>query len=126
MISGYNMIEVINAFNKKDIYYSFKDLDSLKRSNYAHLIKYNFKDNNDYLLAYTNYNINILNLTLKTIISSIKINNEIYSILPSNEKNIIICQGKNFSENQYTKLSVVHIDSGKINLGYIYLRQKSF
>jgi hypothetical protein len=114
IISRYNMIEVINPFNKNDVYYSFKDLDSLKGSNYTHSIMYNFKDNNDYLLSYTKNNINILNLTLKAIISSIKINNEIYSILPWNEKYIIICQGKSFSENQFTKISIIHIDSGKI------------
>ena len=123
IISGYNMIEVINPFNKNNVYYSFKDQDSLKGSNYTHSIMYNFKDNNDYLLAYTNHNINILNLTLKTIISSIKLNNEIYSILPWNENYIIICQGKNFSSNQFTKISVVHIDSGKI-ITDIYISDK--
>ena len=103
--------------------YSYKDLDILKGSNYSHSIIYNFKDNNDYLLAYTNHNINILNLTLKAAISSIKINNEIYSFLPWNEKYIIICQGKSFGENQFTKISVVHIDSGKI-ITDIYISDK--
>jgi len=123
IVSGYNMIEVVNPFNKNDVYYSYKDLDSLKGSNYSHSIMYNFKDNNDYLLAYNNHNINILNLTLKAAISSIKINNEIYSFLPWNEKYIIICQGKSFGENQFTKISVVHIDSGKI-ITDIYISDK--
>ena len=123
IISGYNMIEVINPFKKNDVYYSFKDQDSLKGSNYTHSIMYNFKDNNDYLLSYTKHNINILNLTLKTIISSIKINNEIYSILPWNEKYLIICQGNSFGENLFTKISIIYIDSEKI-ITDIYISEK--
>jgi hypothetical protein len=123
IISGYNMIEVINPFNKNDAYYSFKNQDSLKGSNYTHSIMYNFKDNNDYLLTYNRNTINILNLTLKTVISSIKINNEIYSISPWNEKYLLLCQGKSFSENQFTKISIVHIDSRKI-ITDIYISDK--
>ena len=123
IITGYNMIEVINPFKKNDVYYSLKGQDSLKGSNYTHSIMYNFKDNNDYLLTYNRNNINILNLTLETLISSIKINNEIYSILPWNEKYLLLCQGKSFSENQFTKISIVHIDSRKI-ITDIYISDK--
>ena len=121
IISGYNMIEVINPFKKNDVYYSLKDQDSLKGSIYIHSIMYNYKDNNDYLLTYNRNTINILNLTLKTVISSIKINNEIYSILPWNEKYLILCQGKSFCE--FTKISIVHIDSRKI-ITNIYISDK--
>jgi len=123
IISGNNMIEVLNPFKKDDVYYSFKDNDNLKGSNYTHSIMYNFKENNDYLLSYTRNNINILNLTLKEIISSIKINNEIYSVLPWNEKYLIICQGNSFGEKKFGKISIIHVDSKKI-ITDIYISEK--
>ena len=114
IISGNGKIEILNPFlDKNRIYHSFKDNDNLKGGNYAYSILYNFRDNNDFLLSYTKYKINIINLNIKNIIFTIEIKNNINSVLAWNKKYLIVSEGDNYGKNKFAKLLIIHIDSKK-------------
>ena len=115
IVSGSNKIEIINPLLEKNkIIYVFKDNDNLKGGNYAFSIMYDFRDNNDYLLSYNKYLINIINLNEKNILYSIKMQYNINSVLAWNKNYLIISQGDNYGSVKYTKLTVICIDSQKI------------
>ena len=82
IVSRTDKIEILNPFLEKDkIIYEFKDNDNLKGLNYAYSILYNFRDNNDCLLSYNKYKINIINLNNKNLIFSIKMKYNINLVL---------------------------------------------
>ena len=115
ILSGYNKIEIMNPFEEKNkIKHVFKDNDNLKGGNYAYFILYNFRDNYDYLLSYTRYIINIINLNTKNINYSIKMKYNINSVLCWNKKYLIASQGENYGNSKISKLAIIHIDSKKI------------
>ena len=114
ILAGSGKIEIINPLVEKNrSIYIFKDDDNLKGSNYAYSILYNFRDNYDYLLSYTRYKINIINLNLKIIAYSLEMKYNINSVLSWNKKYLIIAQGDNYGKEKFNKLTIVHIDSKK-------------
>ena len=115
ILSGYSKIEIMNPFEDKNkIKHVFKDNDNLKGGNYAYSILYNFRDNYEYLLSYTRYKINIINLNTKNIKYSIKMNYNINSVLCWNKKYLIASHGENYGNVKISKLAIIHIDSKKI------------
>lgn len=112
VISGSNKIEIINPLDKNNKF-TFKDNDNLKGGNYAYSILYNFRDNNDYLLSYTKYKINIINLNSKILVSTIEIKNNINYVLPWNKNYLIVSQGEKYRQNNFDKLWIIEIDSKK-------------
>ena len=115
IVSRTDKIEILNPFLEKDkIIYEFKDNDNLKGLNCAYSILYNFRDNNDCLLSYNKYKINIINLNNKNILFSIKMKYNINSVLAWNKNYLIVSQGDNYGAAKFTKLSVIDIESQKI------------
>ncbi len=115
IVSRTDKIDILNPFLEKDkIIYEFKDNDNLKGLNCAYSILYNFRDNNDCLLSYNKYKINIINLNNKNILFSIKMKYNINSVLAWNKNYLIVSQGDNYSAANFTQLSVIDIESQKI------------
>ena len=115
ILAGYGKIEIMNPLEEKNkIIHVFKDNDNLKGGNYAFSILYNFRDNYDYLLSYTKYKINIINLNSKTIMYSIQMKYNINSVLCWNKKYLIASQGENYGNAKISKLAIIQIDSKKI------------